>query len=77
MATGECWERGVGKQRTYGWTIRQKVVEYGQGEREIGPAIALGTIPLRLFPKPSIDVDMIDGRREWAEDVRLCMESYR
>lgn len=50
----------MGKQRAIG----QKVVEYGLGENEIGPANALGKVPPWLFPKPSVDVDMIEGRRE-------------
>jgi hypothetical protein len=76
-ATGECWEQGVGKQRAYGWTIGQKVVEYRLGNRETGPAIALGNVPLRLFLKPSVDVDKIEGRREWGEDMRRCVERCR
>ena len=55
---------------------KQKVVEYGLGKREIGPEIALGKVPPWLFPKPSVDVDMIEGRGEWGEDVRRCVERY-
>jgi hypothetical protein len=39
------------------------VVEYGLGERETVQAIALENVPPWLFPKPSVDVDMIEGRR--------------
>ena len=66
----------MGKQSVYWWTIGQKVVEYGLGEREIGPAIAVGNVPLWLFTKPSVDVDRIEGSREWDEDVRRCVERY-
>ena len=52
------------------------MVEYGLWEREIGPAIAVGNVPLWLFTNPSVDVDRIEGSREWDEDVRRCVERY-
>lgn len=41
-----------------------------------GPAIALENVPPWLFLKPSLDVDMIEGRREWGGDVIWCVERY-
>ena len=64
----------MGKQRAYRWTIGQKVVEYGLGESEIEPAI--GNVPPWLFLKPIVDVDIIEGRREWGETVCVCGEIY-
>jgi hypothetical protein len=51
----------------------KKISQTGDRER---PAIALGNVPPWLFPKPSVDVNMIEGRRECVVDVRWCVERW-
>jgi hypothetical protein len=64
-----------------GWlqddTIHPRHCRIWTGEKERGPAIALGKVPLWLFPKSSVDVDMIEGRKEWGKDLRKCVVRYR
>lgn len=71
----QCQERGNGLIKSFGWTIRQKVIMMGIGALEISPSVVCPAVPPWLLAEVPVDLGLLE-EKEVAEVNHYRVQRY-
>ena len=66
----DCWEYSKYEGKGFGWVANNKANEYNIGNICFGSPTPRSNIAPWLFPKPDIDLNILELKNDWENDVK-------